>query len=110
MGVDLGSPRAAVPQVLLDDPQVDAGLEQMGGVGMAQSVDMGALDDAGALQRQSEGTLEAAAGDRATVMGQAVLQQRVGAGNNHSGEWWVRQWARSISRVGSNDLNGRPRG
>ena len=78
MGVDLGSAGAAVPQVLLDDPQVDAGLEQMGGVGMAQSVDMGALDDAGALQRQSEGTLETAAGDRATVMGQAVLQTAPG--------------------------------
>ena len=31
MGVDLGGTRAAVPQVVLDDAQVDAGLQQVGG-------------------------------------------------------------------------------
>ena len=33
--VDLCGAGAAVPQVLLDDPQVDPGLQPMGGVGMA---------------------------------------------------------------------------
>ena len=61
MRVDLGGAGAAVAQVLLDDPQVP-GLQQVGGVRMAQGVDMGALVDATLLQGPAEGTLPAAAG------------------------------------------------
>lgn len=33
--IDHGRLQAAVPQILLDDAQVDTGFEQMGGIGMA---------------------------------------------------------------------------
>ena len=71
-----GSVRVA--RVLLDDPQVDPGFQQMGGVRMAQGVDMGALVDATLLEGPTEGTLQTAAGDRAAVVGQAVLQTVTG--------------------------------
>ena len=35
MGVDLGRAGAAVPEVGLDEPEVDAGFQQMGRVGMS---------------------------------------------------------------------------
>ena len=78
MGIELCSARAAVPQVFLDDPQVDAGFQQVGGVGMAQSVNVRTFDDAAALQRRSERTLQTAAGDRAAVVGEAMLQAVTG--------------------------------
>jgi hypothetical protein len=46
MGVDPGGAGAAVAEIFLDQAQVDPGLQQVGGVGMAQGVDMGALKDA----------------------------------------------------------------
>src|SRR5712692_3436946 len=80
MGVDLGGAGAAVTEVLLDEAQVDAGLEQVGGVGMAQSVNVRPFDDSTVLQRAPESTLQAAAGNRAAVMGEAVFQAVPGGG------------------------------
>jgi len=71
--VNLGSTRAAVTEVVLDDPQVNPGFEQVGGIGMSESVYVRPLHDATAFQRRPERTLQTAASNRAAVVGEAVL-------------------------------------
>ena len=56
VGVDLGRPQARVAEQLLDDPQVGATVEQMGGVAVAQRVRMrrhrrAAVEDAADVAR-----------------------------------------------------------
>jgi hypothetical protein len=46
MGVDGGRGGRLMPQVILDETQVDAGLEQMGGIAVSQGVHRGARMDA----------------------------------------------------------------
>src|SRR3990172_5206132 len=49
MRVNLGGAGAAVTEGLLDNPQVDAGLQQMCRIGMAQRVNVSPLGDAAAV-------------------------------------------------------------
>ncbi len=64
--------RVAVAEALLNDPQVDAGFQQVGRVRMAQRVHMRALVKAALPDRPAKGALQTAARDRPPVMGEAV--------------------------------------
>ena len=86
-------------QVVLNQAQVEARFQQVGGVAMAQGVHMRALGDATSCSA-AESTLHTAARHWATIMRQTMASPcRVGAGNNHSGERCVRQCARSSFSV-----------
>ena len=63
MGVDLGGPRTPVAQSLLNDPEVDAGFQQMSGVGMAQRVHVGSFGDPALLEGAVEGRLQGTSAD-----------------------------------------------
>jgi len=58
MGVDLGAPRTAMAEILLNDAQIDTRAQQMRRVGVAQGVDvslfMHAGSFAGAVKRLSQ--------------------------------------------------------
>ena len=54
---------ALVAQIDLDLPKVLTLFEQMGGVAVAQSVDVGGLLDAAGLERQAKGALECGAAE-----------------------------------------------
>jgi len=86
VGVDGSSAGAGVAEVLLDQSQVDTILEQMGGVGVAQGVDVGALVDAALFHGVAEGTLEAVAGDRSAIVSDGVLNTMAGGGRKQP-EW-----------------------
>src|SRR5688572_25588207 len=58
--VDAGGGRRRVPEPLLDQPQVDAGLKQMGGPTVTQSVDGGVLVETACFQRCMESLLHTA--------------------------------------------------
>ena len=64
VSVEGGDRRAAVTEINLDLAEVLPVFEQMGGVGMAQRVDMGVLLDAAGAQGQTEGALEGGAAHR----------------------------------------------
>lgn len=58
MRIDLRGARAAVSEILLNDPQIDSCLQQMGGIGMPQRMDVSIFADtcrlAGAMKRHSQ--------------------------------------------------------
>jgi len=78
MGIHLGGAGAAVPEVLLDDPEVHPRFQQMGGVGVPQRMDVGPLGDPGPQEGPPEGALEAAPSDRAPVVREGVRQPVTG--------------------------------
>lgn len=59
VGVERRSLRGLMAQVVLNLPEVLAPLEQMGGVGMTQGMDMCLFAASGGLQSQPEGPLQA---------------------------------------------------
>ena len=61
-------------QVVLNHSQVEAGFQQVGGVGMAQCVHVRSLGEATAFERRAESTLQTAARDWPPIMGQAMGQ------------------------------------
>lgn len=62
--IEHGSFEAGVTEIALDDAQVDAGFQEMGGVGVAQGVDGHALFAyCGSALGVAEGVLDAAFGD-----------------------------------------------
>jgi len=63
VSVDGGGLRAGVAQVFLDQSEIDAGFEQVGGVTVAERVDVGALVDAARLDRSHERALETGSGN-----------------------------------------------
>lgn len=67
-------------EVGLDQAQVDPGLEQMGGVGVAQGVGVGPLADATLPEGPPEGGLEARAGHGARILREAGGQPAAGGG------------------------------
>jgi len=63
--IEHGGFETGVAQVALDDAQVDSGFEEMGGVGVAQSMDRNALFEyPGGPLGLAKGTLDAALGHR----------------------------------------------
>ncbi len=64
MGIDRGGGGGVVAEVFLDQAEVDAGLQEMGGIGMPQGVDRGPLVDAGLVFGPLEGVLDAGQRDR----------------------------------------------
>ena len=76
--VERGGLRARVAQVGLNQAEVDARFEQMGGVRVAQRVDVGALGHAGPEHRAMERGLEAGAGDRSGPGHDAIDRVPVG--------------------------------
>src|SRR5437899_4342599 len=62
--VDLSCPRTAMPEVFLNDAQVDAHFQQMGCVRMSKTVNMGAFGDACGGNSAFESFLQAAIGQR----------------------------------------------
>ena len=83
MRVNGGDDRAVVAEVDLDLAQVLALFEQMGGVGVAQGVDVGLLFDAAGFERQPEGALEGGAAHR--FGGRAGAQAAVTFGGEEEG-------------------------
>ena len=63
VGVDGRGLRAIVPQVVLDQAEIDAGFEKMRGVTVAERVDVGPLVDAARLDRSHERALETGSGN-----------------------------------------------
>ncbi len=57
VGVDRGGTRAGMAEILLDQPELDASFEEVGGVGMPQRMDVGAFMDAALFQGPLEGFL-----------------------------------------------------
>jgi hypothetical protein len=97
VGVDLRGTDAPVTECVLNNPQIDAGFQQMRRVRMAQCVYVSALRDSAPLERAAERTLQTAAREWAAIMCEAV---RVGAGNSQTGDRCVRQKVRSSERTG----------
>jgi len=64
LGVDHGSLGVGVAQDLLDDAEIDALFQQVGGVGMTQGMDRGPLVDPGLGERLLEGNLHTGNGQR----------------------------------------------
>jgi hypothetical protein len=50
VGVESSGARAGVAEVFLDQPELDAGLQEVDGVGMAEGVDVGTLGEAAEAQ------------------------------------------------------------
>ena len=71
--VDLRRRELRMTQKILYRTEVGAVLEEVGGVGVAEGVDVGLLADAASLQRGAKRALEAGAGDRAGVGGNGVV-------------------------------------
>ncbi len=67
MGVDLGGGEAGVAEEFLDGAQVGAGLEQVGGEGVAQGVRADAMLSAGAQQMAMDDAADAAGGEGAAA-------------------------------------------
>jgi hypothetical protein len=88
-----------VAEVDLDHADVDAELEQVGRVGVAQGVDVGLLADAALAKGVAESALrlERVTGPASVAM-LCSRPLRVGAGNSHRGERCVFQCSRSIVR------------
>jgi hypothetical protein len=63
VGVDGGGGRRGVAEAFLDMAERDAGVEEVGGVGMAEGMDGGVLTDAGVLEGEAEGSLDAGDGE-----------------------------------------------
>src|ERR1044071_1865516 len=80
MGVDGGRARAGMAEVLLDEAEIDTVFEQVGGVGVAQGVDVGALIQTAPLDGVTESALQTVASDRSAVMGDGVLDAVSGGG------------------------------
>jgi hypothetical protein len=64
----------------LDDPQVDAGFQQMGGVTMTQRVHVSGLAHPALEQRRAKGLLQSGACDRPAAVLDAVSQAVTGDG------------------------------
>jgi hypothetical protein len=64
VGVDLSSPRAVVSEILLNDAEVDAHLQQVCRVRMPQRMNMGTFGNAGAFDGVFEGLLQTVGADR----------------------------------------------
>ena len=77
MGIDRGGGGRVVAEVFLDQAEVDACLQEMGGIGMPEGMDRGPLVDAGLVFGFLEGVLDAAQGERD---GSDGLVQAVSAG------------------------------
>src|SRR5688572_19678153 len=60
-------------EVFLDEAQIDAVFEQVGGIGVSQGVDVSALVEAAPLDGMSEGALQTVASDRPAVVSDGVL-------------------------------------
>ena len=61
--IEHGGFETGVAQVALDDAQVDAGFEEMGGIGVAQGMDRNAFfEDTGGPLGLAKGALDAALG------------------------------------------------
>ena len=60
-------------EVFLDEAQVDAVFEQMGGIGVSQGVDVSALVEAGSFDGVAECALQTVASDRPAVVSDGVL-------------------------------------
>lgn len=73
MGVNFGGAGTGVAEVLLDEAEVDAVLEQVGGIGVAQGVDVSAFVQTTPLHGVTEGALETVASDRSAVVSDGVL-------------------------------------
>ena len=61
-------------QVVLNHAQVEASLQQVGGVGMAQRMHMRPLVEATAFERRAESTLQTAARDWTAIVLQTMRQ------------------------------------
>lgn len=59
VGVEGGGLGARMPEVFLDEPEIDAGFQKMGGVAVAERVDVGPLVNAAWLDGAHEGALQA---------------------------------------------------
>ena len=86
MGVDLGGPRTPVAQSLLNDPEVDAGFQQMSGVGMAQRVHVGSFGDPALLEGAVEGRLQGTSAD-GTLPSLPGREQPLGAAKSCTPSW-----------------------
>jgi len=88
-----------MPEMALDDAKIHPGFQQVGGIAVAQRVYRdAALVDAGFELGAAKGTLH-----RALAMGvseaPAERESRPQAGNSSRGLRWLRQCARSRSRL-----------
>ena len=63
-----------MPESLLDQAQVEAVFEEVGGIGVAQGVDVSAFVDATLLYGSAEGGLQARSRDRAGAIRNEVLR------------------------------------
>ena len=70
MGVDIGGGDTAMAEQILDDPDIFAALQKVGGVGMAQSMDCGRFVDAALPDRLSERDLQVFHTDMAVFTGE----------------------------------------
>jgi len=78
--IDGGGGGRGVAEDDLDDAQVDPGLQQMGGEGMSEGVDVGGFAHAALVHGQTEGPLQGAARDGAAVVLHAVGETVAGHG------------------------------
>ena len=85
MSVDGGSARAGMAEVLLDESEIDAVLEQVSGIGVTQGVDVSALVQAAPLDGVSEGALQTVASDGSAVVGNGVLGAVASGGRKEPG-------------------------
>ena len=72
VGVERGGLGARVAEIGLDEPEIDSGLEQMGGVGVAEGMHMSPFVDAAVQQGSMERGLEAGARDGTGARDRAV--------------------------------------
>ena len=77
MGIDRGGGGRVVAEIFLDQAEIDACLQEVGGVGMPEGMDRGPLVDAGLVFGFLEGVLDAGPGERDIGNG---LVQAVSAG------------------------------
>ena len=85
MGVEHGGVGGAVTQVLFNGAQIDAGLQQMSGIGMAQGMDGSSFLDAAFQQSLSEDDLQAGSGKGRVAVAIRGTSPRPQAGKSQTG-------------------------
>ena len=87
MGIDRGRFRAAVPEIVLNQTQMNAGFHQVCRVGMTQRVHVSAFRNARLFQCAIEGALQTGSSNRAhTPRNVSGNTGRGGEGKSHSDE------------------------
>ena len=81
VGIEGGGFGGVMAEILLDEPEVDTGFQQVGGVGVAQGVDAGFLAEAAGPKSGAKGILDVADG-HGSFGGGTVNATPSGSGEN----------------------------